>query len=144
MSDQPTTITLTEHEYKEIVQKLEDVAKHEAQQDKYESIVLSKLFWDNFFAKIFAAAASVKNWTLFLILYMPYELLKLKLISGENYASIIIVVAPVVIGLREFSKKIVDTRSNSNSSQSFDDSESFSTESSTSKMLKTVRNKFNI
>lgn len=143
MSDQPATVTLTEHEYQEIVNKLEEMVVDQVQQKKYQMMVFTKPFWDNFFTKALAALVSVKNWTLFGIVYMPYELLKLKLITSDNYVNIIVVVAPIVIGLREFSKKLVDINSNQESDPSSNADQQYSTEASSS-MLKAIRQKFSI
>ena len=140
MSDQPNTITLTEHEYKEILDQLETFVKKQKldeEEAKGQALLFSKLFWDNFFTKILTMVVSLKNWTLMLVLFMPYQLLKMQLISGDNYTSIITVVAPVVVGLREFSKKAAENTATTTTTTE-------GTTSTTSQILQTIRKKFSI
>jgi hypothetical protein len=93
-------IKLTKEEYRQLLDKLQ-----QAEDDKnYSMLVLTKQFWDRFFCKLFAMFISVKLWLLIFFLYVPYQLVVSKHITGDNYVSIMIVVAPLLVGLRELSK----------------------------------------
>lgn len=119
MSDE---IKLTKQEYDELIAELEDVAEKE-----YDMIIFSKLFWDSFFTKIVTMCISLKVWTLAAVIILPYILLTNGFITGDNYTQILIVVAPLVIGLREFSKATQNRGS-----------------SIVNKFIDTIKQKFNI
>jgi hypothetical protein len=105
MSDQENeNVTLTKQEYKEIVDELERLALEESKDKKHDWLLFSPVFWDNFLTKILSTFGSVKMWILVFVLFAPYELLKMGLISADNFTSILTIVAPIVIGLREFAK----------------------------------------
>ena len=101
---EPKVITLTQEEYDELVKQLEELAVQPTPKGDYQMIIFSRVFWDSFISKVFAALISIKLWVLFSVLYWPYDLVKKGHISGDNYAAIIIVVAPLVVGMREFAK----------------------------------------
>jgi len=96
-------VILDKAEYEEIVKQLEILASTKPTQPKGFT-VFTKEFWDRVITKLLATLISVKLWVLFFIVITPYELLKSGLISGSDYASIVVVVAPVVLGLREIAK----------------------------------------
>jgi len=89
-----------------LVEQLEHYVAKENREHKM--VAFSKVFWDNWLTKLFASLVSVKIWILFWVLYIPYELVQRKLISGDNYTSIIIIVAPLVVGLREYTKLVAN------------------------------------
>lgn len=95
-----------------LVEQLEIYVAKENREHKM--IAFSKVFWDNWLTKLFASFVSVKIWILFWVLYIPYELVQRKLISGDNYTNILIIVAPLVIGIREY-MKVVANRSDNDS-----------------------------
>ena len=95
-------ITLSREEYEELVTQLEKSAT--TPKSEYKLTITSKEFWDHFMTKLASMLLSLKVWVLISVLYVPYELLRQELITADNYVQIIIVVAPVVVGLREFSK----------------------------------------
>lgn len=94
-----------------LVEQLEHYVAKENREHKM--VAFSKVFWDNWLAKLFASFVSIKIWILFWVLYIPYELVQRKLISGDNYTSIIIIVAPLVVGLREYTKLVANKSSES-------------------------------
>jgi uncharacterized membrane protein len=149
MTEQEKNVTLTEKEYKEILDQLEDLTKASSmslkstKDSEYAMMLFSKPFWDNFFTKFIANFVSVKMWILFTVLYWPYELVKEKSISGENYTNIIIVVAPLVVGLREYAKSIAIKKSNDKSSTT-SSSSGDDNQSAASRLLTLVRQKFHI
>jgi hypothetical protein len=67
-------------------------------------MLTTRAYWDIFFSKLVTSVVSVKMWILFVILYYPYKLVLLGKISGDNYTNILLIVAPIVLGLREFAK----------------------------------------
>jgi hypothetical protein len=144
MTEQEKTVTLTEKEYEEILNQLESLAKTPTppSEPKYDMMLFSKPFWDNFCTKFIANFVSVKMWILFTILYWPYELVKEKSISGDNYTNIIIVVAPLVIGLREYAKSTMNKKSSEDKPSTSSSSES--SQSSASRLLSLVRQKFHV
>lgn len=103
--EQPATVVLTQEEYDDIIAQLEGLAGTPQQREEdYHMMIFSKIFWDNFITKLIATLVSVKMWVLFTLLYWPYQLVRQGYITGSNYTTIILVVAPLVVGLREFAK----------------------------------------
>ena len=131
----PTTVTLTQEEYDEIVSQLENQSSSK-DESEYHMMLFSKAFWDNFITKFLASFVSVKMWILFAVLYWPYQLVRSGNISGDNYTNIILIVAPLVVGLREFAKA-----SNSKSSEA---SESSGAPNAAQRLLALVRSRFHI
>ena len=104
MNEEKEKIILDKEDYEEILEELKRLEARDDLDDNYEWILFSSSFWDNFFTKIISNFVSVKVWILIFVLYVPYQLLMLGKISADNYTSLLIVIAPVVVGLREFSK----------------------------------------
>ena len=167
MSDQQPkdNITISKQDYTEIVSQLQklSVAQPEHHPIKnYQMMVLTRAYWDNFLSKLITSIVSVKMWILFAVLYYPYQLVKLGKISGDNYSNILLVVAPIVLGLREFAKasnaKIVAATDSSEAPTSSESPTSAATLSSTTAapskasptvqaaqgLLKTIRQRFNV
>jgi len=112
--DTSTTVNLTQDEYEDILTQLEAAAaKEEGKEGEDVMLIFSKVFWDHFLTKIIVSFASVKIWILIFVLYMPVELVRKGLITGDNYTNILIIVAPLVVGLREFSKVAANKSSSS-------------------------------
>lgn len=109
MSEENENVTLTKEEYKEIVDELERLALEESKDKDHDWLLFSPVFWDSLITKIVSTLGSVKMWILVFVLFAPYELLKMGLISADNFTSILTIVAPIVIGLREFAKLGVST-----------------------------------
>ena len=74
----------------------------------YEDLVAqleaSQSFHRIIIRKIITELSSIKFWTLIIVLTQPYLALKAGLISGDNFTSILLVTAPLVIGIREIGK----------------------------------------
>jgi hypothetical protein len=103
-SSDPEVVVLSKAEFQELVDELERLALEEAKDKSYDWTLFSAVFWDNFVTKVLSNLVSVKMWILGFILYVPYELLIRGHLNGEQYTSILVIVAPIVVGLREFSK----------------------------------------
>ena len=95
------SVTIDKQEYCEIVRQLEKLEQHEK---NHKWTIATGKFWDWILVKLVGSFVSVKLWTLFFVLYIPYNLLTKQLITADNYTQIILVVAPIVIGIRELSK----------------------------------------
>lgn len=153
--DQENKVVLEKKEYDEIVSQLEELSEFQQQSGfhpikNYQMMLFTRAFWDTLLTKLVASTVSVKMWILFTVLYYPYHLVREGKISGDNYANIVLVVAPLVLGLREFSK-------NSNKDDNSSDSAPTTTSSSSGSIpivsqaakagqdaLKSIRQRFNI
>lgn len=91
-----TAVTISKEEFDFLVKQAE---KADAQPP-------TRTFGENVKRKIITELASIKSWTLFTILWMPFYLVKAHLISGDNFTTILTITAPLVIGVREFGKII--------------------------------------
>ena len=112
-TEQVPSVSMSQDEYDDIVMQLEKYAAKDSQEDVV--LLFSKVFWDHFFTKIIVSFASVKIWILLFVLYVPAELVKKGYISGDNYTNILIIVAPLVVGMREFSKVSFSKKEDSSS-----------------------------
>jgi len=101
-------VTINKEQYDEVIVQLEKLDKLEK---KHTWRLFTGKFWDWVFTKLIESFISVKLWTLFFVLYIPYDLLTRHLITADNYTSIIIIVAPIVIGIRELAKPRADQQS---------------------------------
>ena len=103
-------ITISQQDYNEIILELERCNKLQVQPPKhnlltsYQPLLTTRAYWDTFASKLIASVISVKMWILFVVLYYPYKLVLVGKISGDNYTNILLIVAPIVLGLREFAK----------------------------------------
>lgn len=98
-------INLSQDDYDDLVNQLEAAAaREEGREGEDVMLIFSKVFWDHLITKILVSLASVKIWILIFVLWVPVELVKKGFISGNNYTNILIIVAPLVVGMREFSK----------------------------------------
>ena len=95
-------IIMDKQQYNEVISQLEKLEMYEK---KHQWKICTGKFWDWVFYKLICSFISVKLWTLFFVLYVPYNLLTKNLITADNYTQIILVVAPIVIGIRELSKQ---------------------------------------
>lgn len=103
-------VILTKEEYQEIINQIETLSDQleQNQDEPHDWMLFSSMFWDSFFTKIISNFVSVKVWILVFVLYVPYQLLLSGKITSDHYTNILIVVAPIVVGLREFSKAKVN------------------------------------
>lgn len=103
-------VILTKEEYQEIINEIEILSDQleQNQDEPHDWMLFSSMFWDSFFTKIISNFVSVKVWILVFVLYVPYQLLLSGKITSDHYTNILIVVAPIVVGLREFSKAKVN------------------------------------
>lgn len=109
MKKEEQTVTITKEELKELLER----AENNSSVDSFSEVeFLNKKFWISVSTKIVAMFFSVKIWTLVLMICIPYQLLVKGLITGDNYATILVVTAPLVLGMREFSKR-TQTQENS-------------------------------
>jgi len=110
MTQEDGYITISKQDYSEIILELEKLNELQIQPPthnaitNYQPMLTTRAYWDIFFSKLVASVVSVKMWILFVILYYPYKLVLLGKISGDNYTNILLIVAPIVLGLREFAK----------------------------------------
>lgn len=107
-------IEIDENEYNEIIEELDRLSTKE-ELEGHDWMLLSASFWDNFLTKIISNFVSVKVWILVFILYIPYQLLVSKIITADHYTKVLIIVAPVVVGLREYSKAKVNNNNGDSS-----------------------------
>jgi len=112
-----TKVSLDKEEYEEILEQLEHLSAKEEIGSNYKWMCLSKPFWDNLGSKIISMCVSFKVWILFFSLYIPLHLLKQGMISADNYTTILVVVVPAIVGLREYSK--AKSKVSSENSESF-------------------------
>lgn len=103
-------VILTKEEYQEIINQIETLSDQleQNQDEPHDWMLFSSMFWDSFFTKIISNFVSIKVWILVFVLYVPYQLLLSGKITSDHYTNILIVVAPIVVGLREFSKAKVN------------------------------------
>lgn len=103
-------VILTKEEYQEIINEIEILSDQleQNQDEPHDWMLFSSMFWDSFFTKIISNFVSIKVWILVFVLYVPYQLLLSGKITSDHYTNILIVVAPIVVGLREFSKAKVN------------------------------------
>ena len=110
MTQEDGYVTISKQDYNEIILELEKLNELQIQPPahnviaNYQPMLATRAYWDTFFSKFVASVVSVKMWILFVILYYPYKLVLLGKISGDNYTNILLIVAPIVLGLREFAK----------------------------------------
>lgn len=97
-------IELSEEEYQEILEQLEATSAKEELESNYRWMFTSKPFWDRLISKLIGMCVSFKMWILIFSIYIPFLLLKQGQISADNYTTILVVVVPAIVGLREYSK----------------------------------------